>query len=74
MAFIGSVAGRGHALGHFGNSPEMAERMAALIPGAQAVILPGLRHMGLAENPDAVNSVLAPFLEKAVNTDGKYKS
>ena len=51
----------------YGNSPEMAESMAALIPNARAVILPGLRHMALAEDPEAVNSLLVPFL---LGTDG----
>lgn len=46
-----------------GNSPEMARRMAAQIPGARAEILSGLKHMGLVENPQAVNSILIPFLE-----------
>ncbi|MBT5794698.1 alpha/beta hydrolase [bacterium] len=49
-----------------GNSPEMTKRMAKLIPAARAVILPGLRHMGLAENPQAVNSVLVSFLQEII--------
>jgi pimeloyl-ACP methyl ester carboxylesterase len=48
-----------------GNSPDMARRLAALIPGARAEILPGLRHMGLAEDPAAFNTLLVPFLERA---------
>jgi len=48
-----------------GNSPDMARRLAALIPGARAEILPGLRHMGLAEDPAAFNALLVPFLERA---------
>ena len=32
-----------------GNSPDMTQRMASAIPGARSVILPGLRHMTLAE-------------------------
>ncbi|MEM7170350.1 MAG: alpha/beta fold hydrolase [Pseudomonadota bacterium] len=47
----------------FGNSPEMARNMAALIPGATCEILPGLRHMGLAEDPAALHRVLLPFLQ-----------
>jgi pimeloyl-ACP methyl ester carboxylesterase len=46
----------------FGNSPEMAKQMAAIIPHAHAEILPGLRHMALAEDPAAINSLLVPFL------------
>lgn len=54
-----------------GNSPEMARRMAAVIPAAQSVILPGLRHMGLAENPAAFNTPLVPFLvESLTGQDG----
>jgi 3-oxoadipate enol-lactonase len=49
-----------------GNSPDMAQRMAALIPGARAEILPGLKHMGLAEAPEAFNALLLPFLETAL--------
>ena len=49
-----------------GNSPEMARQMAARIPGAQVKILSGLRHMGLVENPDAINSIILEFLNKAV--------
>ncbi len=51
-----------------GNSPEMARQMAELIPDCQAVTVPGLRHMGLVENPPAINEVLVPFLEKALQT------
>jgi pimeloyl-ACP methyl ester carboxylesterase len=49
-----------------GNSPEMARRMAARIPGAQVEIVPGLRHMGLVETPDAINPIIVEFLNKAV--------
>ena len=49
-----------------GNSPEMTKRMAALIPDSRAEILPGLRHMGLAENPQAVNSRLLSFLQEVL--------
>ena len=47
----------------FGNSPEMAEQMARIIPHARAEVLPGLRHMALAEDPAAINSLLVPFLQ-----------
>jgi pimeloyl-ACP methyl ester carboxylesterase len=53
-----------------GNSPDMARRMAALIPGARAEIVPGLKHMGLAEDPAAFNSLLVPFLEAALIAEG----
>jgi pimeloyl-ACP methyl ester carboxylesterase len=50
----------------FGNSPDMARRMAARMPNAECSILPGLRHMALAEAPDAVLAELLPFLDKTV--------
>ena len=48
-----------------GNTPAMARVMAGLIPGARLVILPGLRHMALAEAPEAVNAPLCAFLRDA---------
>ena len=42
----------------------MAKAMAGLIPGARLVILPGLRHMALAESPPAVNEPLCTFLRQ----------
>ncbi len=48
-----------------GNTPAMARAMAGQIPGARLVILPGLRHMALAEQPAAVNSPLCAFLRDA---------
>ena len=49
-----------------GNGPEMAHAIAAEIDGAETVILPGLRHMALAEDPDAMNAPLAAFLARAL--------
>ena len=49
-----------------GNSPGMARRMAALIPNARAAVVPGLRHMGLAEDPAAITRILVPFLQEAL--------
>ena len=51
----------------FGNSAEMAKNMAARIPGAREVILPGLRHMALAESPRAFNEPLVAFLRDALS-------
>ncbi len=45
-----------------GNSPDMAQRMASAIPGARIAILPGLRHMALAEDPTTFNTPLVSFL------------
>ena len=44
----------------------MAWVMARLIPGARLVILPGLRHMALAEEPAAVNAPLFTFVRDAL--------
>ena len=49
-----------------GNTPAMARAMARLIPGARLVILPGLRHMALAESPTAVSGPLVTFLRDAL--------
>jgi pimeloyl-ACP methyl ester carboxylesterase len=50
----------------YGNSPQMAKKMAMLIPGAREVVLPGLRHMALAEAPQAFNEPLVSFLLDAL--------
>ena len=47
----------------YGNGPEMTQAIAAEISGAQAVVLKGLRHMALAESPDAVNRPIRTFLD-----------
>lgn len=49
----------------FGNGPEMTRAIAEDIAGGRALILPGLRHMALAEDPDAVNRPLRAFLDDA---------
>ena len=49
-----------------GNTPAMSRAMAGLIPGARLVILPGLRHMALAESPMAVSEPLLSFLRDAL--------
>ncbi len=46
----------------YGNSPAMSRAIAAEIPGAQLVILDGLRHMALAEAPELFNEKLSGFL------------
>jgi len=50
----------------FGNGPEMSAAIAGEIDGAQLHVLKGLRHMALAEDPEAVNEPLARFLEGAL--------
>jgi len=49
-----------------GNSPDMAERMAAQIPNARVAVVPGLKHMGLAEDPPAISARLVPFFEETM--------
>jgi pimeloyl-ACP methyl ester carboxylesterase len=46
-----------------GNSPAMTLAIAAEIPGAQSLILPGLRHMALMEDPAALSIPLRAFLD-----------
>lgn len=48
----------------YGNGPEMTHAIANEIKGATTLILPGLRHMALAEAPDAVNYPIRGFLDK----------
>ena len=49
-----------------GNTPAMSQAMAERIPGARLVILPGLRHMALAESPRTVGEPLCAFLREAL--------
>ncbi len=46
-----------------GSPPAMAARMAQAIPSATLAVVPSLRHMGLMEDPAAVNGPLLAFLE-----------
>lgn len=48
----------------YGNSPAMSRAIAAEIPGSELVILPGLRHMALAEAPEIFNARLLAFLAR----------
>jgi len=49
----------------YGNSPAMTRAIAAEIPGATAVVLPGLRHLAMIEAPERFNGELLSFLEGA---------
>ncbi|MGB3312893.1 MAG: alpha/beta fold hydrolase [Albidovulum sp.] len=53
----------------YGNGPDMTHAIAAEIEGAEALILTGLRHMALAEAPDAVNRPLITFLDRHLGDD-----
>ena len=50
----------------YGNSPEMSVAIATEISRARLVILKGLRHMALAENPPAVNRPVVNFLTEVL--------
>ena len=52
----------------FGNPPAMSHAIAGEISGSRTVILPGLRHMALAEDPERVNEVLLSFLDHVRRT------
>ena len=47
----------------FGNSVDMGHSIAAEIPNAKTVILPGLRHMAMIESPKLFNTELLKFLK-----------
>jgi pimeloyl-ACP methyl ester carboxylesterase len=48
------------------STPAMAAAMAGAISNSQSAVIPVLRHMGLAEGPDAFNALLIPFLEASL--------
>lgn len=50
----------------FGNGPEMSAAIAAEIKDSRLVVLTGLRHMALAENPEAVNRPVMEFLSEVL--------
>ena len=47
----------------YGNSPDMARAIASEIEGAKSLILKKLRHMALAEAPEAVNKPVREFID-----------
>lgn len=47
-----------------GSTPKMSTELAAYLPDARVVILPGLRHMAMVEGARQVNAELLDFLEK----------
>jgi magnesium chelatase accessory protein len=48
--------------------PDQATRVAARVPGAQVLRLPGLGHLAHEEQPQTVARAIAPWLEAAANT------
>lgn len=51
-----------------GSTPQMSQSIASEIKGSQVIIVPGLRHMGLSENPSFFINALAEFLEELPDT------
>ncbi|MGB0797369.1 MAG: alpha/beta fold hydrolase, partial [Paracoccaceae bacterium] len=49
----------------YGNGPEMSKAIAEEIEGSELVILTGLRHMALMEDPEAVNQPMLDFLARS---------
>lgn len=49
-----------------GSTPAMSQAIAAEIDGAQVIVVPGLKHMGLIENPSFFIHALAEFMEDEV--------
>ena len=54
-----------------GNSPDMAYRMAKVIPTARCIILPKLKHMAVIEDPDQFNGHLISFLIDSLSTNSE---
>jgi pimeloyl-ACP methyl ester carboxylesterase len=46
-----------------GSTPAMSQAIASEIAGAEVIIVPGLKHMGLAENPGFFINALAEFFD-----------
>ena len=47
-----------------GSTPDMSHGIAAEIVGAETIIVPGLQHMGLVEEPALFTDPLLRFLER----------
>lgn len=47
-----------------GSNPKMCHDIAAEIPGARSIIIPGLQHMGLVEDVDAFAAPIETFLKE----------
>jgi pimeloyl-ACP methyl ester carboxylesterase len=52
-----------------GNTPEMSRRMASLVPGAEVKIVPGLRHMGIWEEPTLFAEAILDFIARRLAID-----
>lgn len=47
-----------------GSTPAMSHAIASEIPGSQTIIVPGVQHLGLLEQPEAFTQPLLKFLEE----------
>ncbi len=56
-----------------GSTPTMSQAIASEISGAQVIIVPGLRHMGLTENPSFFINALVEFLEELPDVVPKFE-
>lgn len=52
-----------------GSTPEMTGRLASAIPGAQAVVVPGARHMLPVEQPGELARIIHHFIEESSRDD-----
>lgn len=52
-----------------GSSPDMTRRLAAAIPGAEAVVVPGARHMLPVEQPGELARIIHHFIEESSRED-----
>ncbi len=56
-----------------GSTPAMSQAIASEINAAQVIIVPGLRHMGLTENPSFFIHALVEFLEELPDAVSKFE-
>lgn len=52
-----------------GSTPDMSSAIAAEIPGARAIIVPDLQHLGLLEEPDQFCRPILQFLSRALTVN-----
>ena len=49
-----------------GSTPAMSHAIAAETPGAETLIIPGLQHLGLIEQPGLFSQPVQDFLDRAL--------
>ena len=49
-----------------GSTPAMSQTIASEIDGAEVIVVPGLQHMGLSENPSFFITAIAEYLESTL--------